>query len=117
LKRKHIQVSVDTISPVHTAHQAGSKKVLAGEFQFPVIIKQVAVGRLLAGDRIEAHTHPDMDEYYFFLKGNGTMRVDESTYELKAGTFIIVTAGSEHELSCDDSPLEFYYQSFEVAAS
>jgi quercetin dioxygenase-like cupin family protein len=113
-RRLHSKLATRELVPVATAHNSGTKKVLSRGFDQPVVIKQVAVGTLLPGETVEPHTHPDLDEYYYVLTGNGTMRVDQQTYELAAGDFVIVTAGSEHELRSGDKPLEFYYQSFQV---
>jgi mannose-6-phosphate isomerase-like protein (cupin superfamily) len=116
VRRPHVNIAVANVTPVATAHNSGTKKVLTRGFDQPVIIKQVAVGTLLPGEYVEPHSHADLDEYYFVLSGNGTMRVDGNNYELAAGDFVIVTAGSEHELRSGDKTLEFYYQSFELVS-
>ena len=114
-KREHLKLSISELEAVPTAHNSGTKKILTRGFNQPVLIKQVAVGTLSPGDVIEPHIHPDLDEYYMILKGGGMMRVEEKIYKLSPGDFILVTAGSEHELRNDEQEtIEFYYQSFQV---
>ena len=113
-KREHVRLSIDEVLPVATAHNSGTKKVLSGEFSHPVMIKQIAVGKLLPGESVEPHVHPDMDEHYFFLEGSGRMRINNNVYFIKKGDFVIVTAGSDHELQCNNETLEFFYQSFQI---
>lgn len=110
--RKHLKLSSDDILPVATSHQSGTKKILSAEIPQPVVIKQVAIGKLEPGELVPSHVHPDMDEHYMIMSGNGWMRIDEAVYLLKKGDFMIVTAGSDHELHCTDNSLEFFYQSF-----
>jgi len=117
IKREHVKLSVDEIRPVPTAHNSGTKKVLSGEFSHPVMIKQVAVGKLGPGESVELHAHPDMDEHYFILEGNGRIKIDNTVYFIKKGDFMIVTAGSDHELHSNNETLEFFYQSFQILPS
>ncbi|RYY17527.1 MAG: cupin domain-containing protein [Chitinophagaceae bacterium] len=112
--RDHVKLALSDILPVSTSHDSGTKKVLAGQFAEPVKIKQVAVGRLEPGDDIGSHVHQDMDEYYFILEGKAMMQVQDQTYQLKKGDFILVTAGSAHRIYDIRETLEFYYQSYEM---
>jgi mannose-6-phosphate isomerase-like protein (cupin superfamily) len=113
-KRPHLKTSLLEIPGVPTAHNSGTKKILSRGFHEKVVIRQVAVAVLEIGERVEPHTHADLDEYYFILRGAGKLKVNDTLYELKAGDFIIVTAGSEHEIRDISETLEFYYQSFEI---
>ncbi|MET0243203.1 MAG: cupin domain-containing protein [Flavitalea sp.] len=108
------RINISEVEGVTTSHNTGTKKVLLPANEQPVLIKQVALGILEQGEKVSAHTHPDMDEHYFFLRGNGIMRVDDQVYRLAPGDFILVKAGSEHELLCDIEKLEFYYQGFQL---
>ena len=116
-KREHIKLSVDEIRPVPTAHNSGTKRVLSGGFSHPVMLKQVAVGKLEPGESVEPHVHPDLDEHYFILEGNGRIRINNKVYFIKKGDFMIVTAGSDHELHSNNETLEFFYQSFQILPS
>jgi quercetin dioxygenase-like cupin family protein len=112
--REHIMLSGEEIQPVTTSHMSGSKQVFSFGSTQPVVIKQIALGKLEPGEIIAAHTHPDLDEYYYFISGNGEVRVNENIYNVKPGDFLLITAGSEHELVAGGEPLSFYYQSFEL---
>ncbi|RYY09137.1 MAG: cupin domain-containing protein [Chitinophagaceae bacterium] len=115
--RPHVKLAAADIPAVVTSHNSGSKLVFSKGFDQPVLIKQIAIGRLEPGESIEPHVHPDMDEHYFILQGTGTMRINKDNYSLKSGDFILVTAGSEHELHCENNRLEFYYQGFEILSA
>ncbi|EOR95047.1 hypothetical protein ADIARSV_1747 [Arcticibacter svalbardensis MN12-7] len=104
-----IHLDVDEIIPVSTSHAVGLKKILAQGSDQPVKLKQVAFGKLLPGQNVPIHVHPDMDEVYFFQNGYGIAKVDDVVYDLKPGIFVYIPAGSKHDISCSTTPLEFFY--------
>lgn len=42
------------------------------------------------------HLHKTMAEYFYLLSGEITLRVDETTLELKSGDLVVVEAGEAH---------------------
>ncbi len=112
------RIVVDTASLpfLRTSHAQGGKKLISAGFDKRFIIKQIAIGRLLPGEHIEEHIHPDMDEAYFFTEGSGEMTLDDQGHLLKPDLYIYVEAGTRHSLSNDtDSTLCFIYYSLALA--
>ena len=104
-----IHLDIDEIIPISTSHAVGLKKILAQGSDQAVKLKQVAYGKLMPGQSVPGHVHPDMDEVYFFQNGIGTAKVNDIAYDLKPGTFVYIPAGSKHDISCSTTPLEFFY--------
>jgi quercetin dioxygenase-like cupin family protein len=66
---------------------------------------QAALFRLQAGQRIPAHMHSAVDDIFFGVRGTGRIRIWDSTggtqeHRLEAGTLIVVTPETPHEVSC-----------------
>ena len=108
-----INLNLADVKAVATSHTAGFKQVISAGFDQAMVIKQIAVGMLNAGDVITPHTHPDMDECYHFLEGTGTMYLDDMAIALKGEQVINVPAGTEHRIVCT-APLRFFYLSLEL---
>ena len=102
------------VAAIATAHAAGSKKVLSGGRADRTRITQIAWGTLDADEAIPSHTHPDMDECYFFTGGSGTMKIDGKEFELADGVFITVPATAEHSMQCTGQSLHFFYFGLQV---
>ncbi len=62
-------------------------------------LKAVSVG-LRAGQAIPRHPSPEA--IYLFLKGSGTMTVDDESYSVGPGTTVIVPDGSRRGITADD---------------
>lgn len=93
-----------------TAHGSGVKKVFRSNGEMPSNLTQVAFGSFNKGEKCEEHIHPTMDEYFFFLRGEGVYTIAEKDYELKANIFLEIPAGAPHSLKAtSDTPLEFVY--------
>ncbi len=57
---------------------------------------------------IPAHQHVDMEEFFYFLTGEGRLRVGTETEPVRAGDRVIVPAQAAHELTNDGAvPLRF----------
>ena len=87
------------MEPLPTSHLIGEKKVLLSNFETISSVTQLAHSTLFANDIVEEHVHPTMDEHFIVLSGEGVIQIDNENYDLKAGKFILVPAGSYHNLS------------------
>ena len=47
---------------------------------------------------VKPHIHPDGEEYYFFLKGNGEMLLDKEWFPVKKDDFITVPPQTIHSV-------------------
>lgn len=86
------------IPAIPTAHHVGLKQVLLANSETPSAITQIAMSQFTKGESVEPHLHPTMDEHYLFLEGSGKMTIDGETYPLQAGDFILIPAGTKHDL-------------------
>jgi mannose-6-phosphate isomerase-like protein (cupin superfamily) len=89
----------NSLESLPTSHQIGEKKVLLSNSETISSITQLALTKLFANDIVEEHLHPTMDEHFIVLSGEGIIQIDNENYDLKAGKFILVPAGSSHNLS------------------
>lgn len=48
--------------------------------------------------QLEIHSHPDGEEFYFFLSGTGEMMVGDQWQAVKKGDFVTVPVGHAHSL-------------------
>lgn len=100
----------------NTSHQSGVKKVITPQWNQPILVKQIALGLIHAGQTIPEHVHPDMDESFFITQGDGLIFIDGERYTLKPGIFVNVPAGSVHSLtSSQHEPLSFIYHCMELS--
>ena len=54
------------------------------------------------------HTHERLHDMFYVLEGVLTMRVDDETLRLEAGTFVVVPPGTVHTFSnLGDAPVRF----------
>lgn len=56
----------------------------------------------------EPHSHQRIEEIYLVARGESTLRVDHSTYQLKAGDMIVIAAGEAHTFLAS-SPDYFHF--------
>ena len=98
------------ITATHTAHGMGKKFVFLNNTDTQTALTQFAYGCMAPGEGCEEHTHTTMDEFFFFLKGNGLYKVGDAEYELKPESFLRIPAGVPHSLlATGDGNLEFVY--------
>jgi mannose-6-phosphate isomerase-like protein (cupin superfamily) len=51
-----------------------------------------------------------MEEFFFFLSGNGVYMVDGENVTLEKGVFVKIPANTEHAMKCTGTDtLEFFY--------
>jgi len=54
------------------------------------------------------HSHDDLEEIYFFMKGSGRMQLDEEIFEVKKGDIVLIPSGKFHKVYNDmHIPMEF----------
>ena len=92
-----------------TNHGSGRKKVFLSNNDTHTALTQFAYGEFNPGERCERHSHPTMEECFYFISGSGTYIVGDDTYKLSAESFLRIPAGTPHELRCADEPLKFVY--------
>jgi mannose-6-phosphate isomerase-like protein (cupin superfamily) len=50
------------------------------------------------GKQLETHSHPDGEEFYLFLEGNGEMLVSDQWTAVEKDDFVTVPKGSDHSV-------------------
>ena len=95
------QVSLKTIAeiePVLTGHGIGEKRVLLSQKEYSSPITQIAQTCLKAGDIVEGHSHPTMDEHFVFLRGNCEVIVEGQLLSCEGGQYLLMPAGCQHQI-------------------
>lgn len=64
----------------------------------PVQNQSLAEAQLPTGCATEPHYHKLSEEFYFILKGEGTMTVSEKTETIREGDAVLIPAGEWHTL-------------------
>lgn len=101
--------NTEEIEAFVTSHGIGFKKILSKELPETLQIKQIAVGYLTPGEVIEPHVHPDLDEYYYVLEGNGSIFLNDDMLPFHKAIFVKVPAGTTHALQCEQDLTFFYF--------
>jgi len=100
---------LDDIESIPTAHAAGLKKVLSRGHADLTRLTQIAWGSLRPQEEIPMHSHDDMEECFFFIKGMGIMIVSEQEFILSKDVFLIVPPKAAHFIKCTGEELQFFY--------
>lgn len=58
----------------------------------------LSMTELHGGMNTSGHTHKDADEVYIFIKGSGTMLIDEESFDCKEGDVFPIPRGSFHKV-------------------
>tara|TARA_Y100000741_G_scaffold234120_1_gene178984 strand:+ start:151 stop:480 length:330 start_codon:yes stop_codon:yes gene_type:complete len=53
---------------------------------------------LKPGKSTSGHNHPGQEEVYHFVKGSGTMKMDDDIFPVKEGDVILVEDGKFHQV-------------------
>lgn len=71
---------------------------------------QLVLMSLKPGEEIGLETHPDNDQFFRFDAGQGSVKINSTTYDVKNGDAIIVPKGAEHNISnsSNTEDLKFY---------
>ena len=59
---------------------------------------QLVLMRLKPGEEIGDETHDDVDQFFRFEAGTGTVLIDGVKHAVKAGTAVIVPCGARHNV-------------------
>lgn len=86
------------IVPVSTSHGVGEKQVIATQDIVGKPITQIARIKLHAGEKVEEHVHPTMDEHFFFLSGECVVILDGIDKVCKLDDYLFVPAGCKHQI-------------------
>jgi quercetin dioxygenase-like cupin family protein len=87
------------IAPVSTSHGVGEKRVVATREEVGNTVTQIARTRLKAGEEVEAHVHPTMDEHFFFLEGECEIMINGVAHHCLAEDYLFIPAGHKHAIS------------------
>lgn len=87
---------IKEILPVNTSHGVGEKRVIATSNDAGSFIAQIAQTKLTAGEKIEMHVHPTMNEHFFFLEGECKVNVDGKVIKCVREDYLLVPAGHHH---------------------
>lgn len=90
---------ISTIAPVSTSHGVGEKQVVATREDVGNTVTQIARTRLKAGEEVEAHVHPTMDEHFFFLEGECEVEIEGKVRCCKAEDYMFIPARHRHAIS------------------
>ena len=63
--------------------------------------------QLHPGQTTRGHKHEGQEEVYYFVKGAGTMWLDEKEMSVKAGDVVLIEDGVHHKVSCGPDGLYF----------
>ena len=87
------------ITAIPTSHQAGTKRQLLQDSETDSAITQIAVATLLAGEKVEEHTHPSMDEHFIFRAGKAILTIHGDDIPCSQETYILIPAGTPHAVT------------------
>ena len=97
-EEKVVWKHIGEIEPIVTSHGVGAKRVIVSQAEIGKPVTQIAQTLLLAGEKIEKHTHSTMDEHFIVLEGICYIIVGENKYQCKGGDYLYVPASKEHEV-------------------
>lgn len=92
-----IKRSLKSIEPVATSHNAGMKRVLFAANESGCRIMHFAITDLRAGDIAEAHSHEDMQEGVYVLRGESDVALNEAVEHCVAEDFVLLMCGTRNE--------------------
>lgn len=93
-----VHKNLGSIAAESTSHAIGLKKILLNGSECESMLTQAAVGTLVKGEFVDNHSHPTMEEYYFFTKGKAKLTINNSDYFCEEDTFIKIPKDSIHSL-------------------
>ncbi|MEE2993334.1 MAG: cupin domain-containing protein [Gemmatimonadota bacterium] len=86
------------VTPLITPESCGSQKMVTGLWQ------------LYPGHESERDIHPDADEIYYVVSGEGTLVLDEEEYTVRQGMSVLIPANVHHQsFNNGDENLIYYY--------
>ena len=95
-KREALLRHICEIESVATSHGVGEKRVIATQDTVGKPVTQIARTKLLAGEKVEEHVHPTMNEHFFFLIGECVVTIDGIERVCNSDDYLFVPAGCKH---------------------
>ena len=66
--------------------------------------------RIRPGETVPAHTHPDEDQVYFVVSGEGVVELDSKRTPVTTGSGVLIPIGTEHLITNTGSePLDYVF--------
>lgn len=96
--KKIVFKDIAGIEPVLTGHGVGEKRVLLSQKDHSSPITQIAQTSLKAGEIVEGHVHPTMDEHFVFLEGECVVTLNGESIRCKKDHYLLIPAGTNHEI-------------------
>lgn len=93
--KKNIADIADEVIHGNTTHR---KRLVSHDETHRGDIATINYAWLEPEKQLEPHTHPDGEEFYFFLEGNGQMLVGNAWFPVTKGDFVTVPNGQTHSL-------------------
>lgn len=94
-----------------TSHiQRISKEVLLGKGEVPHIT-QFAIAHVGVGQRVEAHSHSDMYEVFFVVKGSGELNVNGEIFRISKDDTFVIEPNEPHSITnneAEDMVLQYF---------
>ena len=70
---------------------------------------QLVLMTLQPGEEIGSEVHDDRDQFFRFEQGSGMVDIDDSSYDVRDGSGVIVPAGARHNVrNTGNEPLKLY---------
>ena len=77
---------------------SGGRKLLLDDKEIQNV-QGMTYGYLPGGSAFALHSHDGMNEVMYVLKGNGTVRDQDGTYDYQTDDLFVFPAGVEHEIT------------------
>jgi mannose-6-phosphate isomerase-like protein (cupin superfamily) len=71
---------------------------LAGPSWTPARQQSLAEATLEPGGETAEHYHPEAEELYYFVSGEGRMRLGDDESEIRTGDCVVIPPGTPHKL-------------------
>jgi mannose-6-phosphate isomerase-like protein (cupin superfamily) len=71
---------------------------LAGPSWTPARNQSLAEATVQPGGETAEHYHPRAEEIYYFVSGEGTMRLGDEQTPVRAGDCVVIAPGTKHKL-------------------
>ena len=97
--KQALHINIDAINPIATGHGVGEKRVIASKADIGNPVTQIARTILHAGDSVELHAHPTMEEHFFFLNGECEVMLDDKYVICKSGDYLFIPASQPHAIN------------------
>lgn len=74
------------------------KRLITSDENHPGTIATMNYAWLEPQKQLTLHSHPDGEEFYFFIEGTGEMLIHESWIMVQKGSFLTVPIGKNHSV-------------------